>query len=352
MDDTRPVCVVNPQSRAERSVRPRVCLLAGAILPGWVAVPREALAPPRVSSAPNAPLAQLDRASGYEPGGRRFESCRARHCSPNHSGNRGLGHPSSPVAAGQKPSVFAWQTAWHHRGRGRVRATTVDWTAIPNRGTTGATGSVCRSSRRSRGSGRTRALTYVFPPVRDPKMEATPRQGIWTLPHVWTHTTRPQDAVRHRPESGVAQRPQPINFQLIKNPEELRDRTDATTCVQTSSLSRERRQAARGVRPGLSQHMVGHCHADHGGVWRHRPDHPGGAVVYSRGARGGDRVCRSTDRAHRLGDGESSRGRQGTGPVASACGSVPVAVFQTEWPEAPAGLSQGALADDGVALEP
>ena len=27
----------------------------------------------------SAPLAQLDRASGYEPGGRRFESCRARH---------------------------------------------------------------------------------------------------------------------------------------------------------------------------------------------------------------------------------------------------------------------------------
>ncbi len=28
---------------------------------------------------PRAPLAQLDRASGYEPGGRKFESCRARH---------------------------------------------------------------------------------------------------------------------------------------------------------------------------------------------------------------------------------------------------------------------------------
>ena len=28
---------------------------------------------------PFAPLAQLDRASGYEPGGRRFESCRAHH---------------------------------------------------------------------------------------------------------------------------------------------------------------------------------------------------------------------------------------------------------------------------------
>jgi hypothetical protein len=33
------------------------------------------------SSRPLAPLAQLDRASGYEPGGRRFESCRARQTS-------------------------------------------------------------------------------------------------------------------------------------------------------------------------------------------------------------------------------------------------------------------------------
>ena len=33
----------------------------------------------RVSSGLNAPLAQLDRASGYEPGGRRFESCKAHH---------------------------------------------------------------------------------------------------------------------------------------------------------------------------------------------------------------------------------------------------------------------------------
>jgi hypothetical protein len=29
----------------------------------------------------SAPLAQLDRASGYEPGGRRFESCRAHQFS-------------------------------------------------------------------------------------------------------------------------------------------------------------------------------------------------------------------------------------------------------------------------------
>ena len=32
-----------------------------------------------------APLAQLDRASGYEPGGRRFESCRAHQILPHQS---------------------------------------------------------------------------------------------------------------------------------------------------------------------------------------------------------------------------------------------------------------------------
>ena len=37
---------------------------------------------PLISVSTHAPLAQLDRASGYEPGGRRFESCRARHSSP------------------------------------------------------------------------------------------------------------------------------------------------------------------------------------------------------------------------------------------------------------------------------
>ncbi len=32
----------------------------------------------------NAPVAQLDRVSGYEPGGRRFESFRARHFQGNN----------------------------------------------------------------------------------------------------------------------------------------------------------------------------------------------------------------------------------------------------------------------------
>ena len=50
--------------------------------------------------------------------------------------------------------------------------------------------------------------------------------------------------MQNRPEGGFAQRPQPIIFLLIKNPDEPRDRTDVTTRVQTSSLSRECRQAA------------------------------------------------------------------------------------------------------------
>ena len=129
----------------------------------------------------------------------------------------------------------------------------------------------------------TRVRTYPGPHLRLPA-GSRPKDGGDTTAGAMDAPARmdAHDAstrcLRHRPESGVAQRPQPINFQLIKNPEELRDRTDATTGVQTSSLSRERRQAARGVRLGLSQHVVGHCHADHGGVWRHRPDHPGGRL--------------------------------------------------------------------------
>ena len=40
---------------------------------------------PGRSDPPKAPLAQLDRASGYEPGGRRFESCRARQLATVYS---------------------------------------------------------------------------------------------------------------------------------------------------------------------------------------------------------------------------------------------------------------------------
>ena len=51
--------------------------------------------------------------------------------------------------------------------------------------------------------------------------------------------------LQNRPEGGFAQRPQPVIFLLIKNPEEPRDRTDATTRVQICALSRERRHATR-----------------------------------------------------------------------------------------------------------
>ena len=60
-------------------------------------------------------------------------------------------------------------------------------------------------------------------------------------------TRRAHTCLQNRPEGGFAQRPQPIIFLLIKNPDEPRDRTDVTTRVQTSSLSRECRQ--RGILP-------------------------------------------------------------------------------------------------------
>src|SRR5581483_11733860 len=47
-----------------------------------------------VSTPPPGPIAQLDRASGYEPGGRRFESCWARQSHQSlseRSRRRGLG---------------------------------------------------------------------------------------------------------------------------------------------------------------------------------------------------------------------------------------------------------------------
>src|SRR6266404_5438410 len=39
-----------------------------------------------------APVAQLDRAPGYEPGGREFESLRAHHIHSVHSGHKGNGY--------------------------------------------------------------------------------------------------------------------------------------------------------------------------------------------------------------------------------------------------------------------
>ena len=69
---------MDPKTGAERPAQPGFVSGRGAILSWWRRC-HVRLLRLRVSSPPNAPLAQLDRASGYEPGGRRFESCRARH---------------------------------------------------------------------------------------------------------------------------------------------------------------------------------------------------------------------------------------------------------------------------------
>jgi hypothetical protein len=60
----------------------------------WLTAPAESERP--LESVRCAPLAQLDRASGYEPGGRKFESCRARQ---NHPGGFAPPDPPTPSLA-------------------------------------------------------------------------------------------------------------------------------------------------------------------------------------------------------------------------------------------------------------
>ncbi len=84
-----------------------------------------------------------------------------------------------------------------------------DWTARRIRGTTAGTGSVCRSSRRSRGPRMAlRALTPRLSPPRTlperPRRRPAPR--LWTLPLLWTQRTRPQELAKPR-RRGFAQAP-------------------------------------------------------------------------------------------------------------------------------------------------
>jgi hypothetical protein len=64
-------------------------------------------------------------ARDYEPGGRRFESCRAHQEFQIHSRNRELGLPSQSVTAHRRPNFrvadrvagrFAWHSAWQKNG--------------------------------------------------------------------------------------------------------------------------------------------------------------------------------------------------------------------------------------------
>ena len=134
-----------------------------------------------------------------------------------------------------------------------------DWTPSLNRDTTGATGSVCRRARRSRGSGGTRALTYVLPTRTLPESPGRHHGGGYGRARTCGRTRRAHTCLQNRPEGGFAQRPQPIIFLLIKKPDEPRDRTDVTTRVQTSSLSRECRQ--RGTVNGWNRVFQGFSRA-------------------------------------------------------------------------------------------
>src|SRR3972149_1233765 len=49
------------------------------LMRSWTASTKLIAGSPLLQYAPFAPVAQLDRVPGYEPGGRGFESCRARH---------------------------------------------------------------------------------------------------------------------------------------------------------------------------------------------------------------------------------------------------------------------------------
>jgi hypothetical protein len=76
MSDDRTLPRARPSSREAQNPCDIVTIWA------WLRGSRSAR-PPQPS--PFAPLAQLDRASGYEPGGRTFESCRAHQSFPRRN---------------------------------------------------------------------------------------------------------------------------------------------------------------------------------------------------------------------------------------------------------------------------
>ena len=102
-------------------------------------------------------------------------------------------------------------------GVGARRATS-DWTPSLNHDTTGATGSVCRRARQSRGSGGTRALTYVFPPVRYPKTRVDTTAGAMDAAAGVDAHDAPTPACKTARLAVLHKRPQPVIFLLIKNP--------------------------------------------------------------------------------------------------------------------------------------
>ena len=121
-----------------------------------------------------------------------------------------------------------------------ARAAISDWTASPNRGTTGPTGSVCRSSRRSRGSGgRVRALILLpANPVRYPKDRAdTTAAAVDADAPVDAHTA-PTRCLQNRTERRFAQAPTAIIVFGSKKKRNEQDTTVAAALRQSLRFAR------------------------------------------------------------------------------------------------------------------
>ena len=149
-----------------------------------------------------------------------------------------------------------------------ARGAVSDWTTSLNRGTTAGTGSVCRSSGRSRGSGGT---TGPSPPTSESAPYAirthcrSPAPGLWTPPLPMDAKSAPTGSLENREERGFPQRPQP-SFHLLQD---LHEKTGAGAgrtggCRELISFSRLLTRAARPFRgplrtppiPGAHQHYT------------------------------------------------------------------------------------------------
>jgi len=111
---------------------------------GWEAVASHPRISPKNQQESSAVVSGGSVESSYEPGGRRFESCRARHNFQIHSENNTFGLPSQPVRPRRTPSNSAWQTAWQGI---RVADRVAMWLSARLRrlGRTGSFGRLCDS---------------------------------------------------------------------------------------------------------------------------------------------------------------------------------------------------------------
>ena len=124
-----------------------------------------------------------------------------------------------------------------------ARGAVSDWTTNLNRGTTAGTGSVCRSSGRSRGpGGQHRVLTpRLSPLVRYPNaVPAGQRRGPWTPTLPMDAKSAPTGSLENRKERGFPQRPQPRSSPPPRSTEERVPETIRPRSVENSSVFHDR----------------------------------------------------------------------------------------------------------------